>query len=110
LSRNGNGAAWLASVFVLGIPLLAWLLASREPAAYARSVQEDGALEWSTFWSFLLAGGAGLVGAYRARVASGRQAIFLALVAGFCLFVAFEEISWGQRLLGYRSPVYIPRA
>jgi hypothetical protein len=106
LTRDGTGAAWLASVFVLGIPLVAWQLALGDPATYARSVQEDGALEWGTFWSFLLAGGAGLVAAHRARSVSSRRAIFLACVAGFCLFVAFEEISWGQRLLGYRSPLY----
>jgi len=31
---------------------------------------------------------------------------FLAGVVLFCLFVALEEISWGQRVFGYRPPVY----
>lgn len=31
---------------------------------------------------------------------------FLVGVGLFCLFVALEEISWGQRLIGYRPPVY----
>jgi hypothetical protein len=32
---------------------------------------------------------------------------FFAGLAAFCLFVAGEEISWGQRLLGYRPPAYL---
>ncbi len=31
---------------------------------------------------------------------------FLSGVALFCLFVALEEISWGQRIFGYRPPEY----
>ncbi len=31
---------------------------------------------------------------------------FFAGVGLFCLVVAMEEISWGQRILGYRPPVY----
>ena len=38
MSRNESSAAWLASLFVLGIPLVAWLLFFRDPAAYAHSV------------------------------------------------------------------------
>src|SRR5688572_18030880 len=35
-----------------------------------------------------------------------RRSIFTALIALFCLFVAGEEFSWGQRLLGFGSPEY----
>ncbi|MEM8933065.1 MAG: hypothetical protein AAGE94_17900, partial [Acidobacteriota bacterium] len=68
--------------------------------------QEDELLEWATFWAFVVAG---LIAAYAAvleRRRLGRLPWFQAGVALFCLVVAMEEISWGQRVLGYRPPVY----
>ncbi len=68
-------------------------------------MQEDAALEWMTAWGFALAAVAFAAAASRER-ASGRIPWFPAGVAAFCLLVALEEISWAQRLLGYRPPVY----
>ncbi len=83
----------------------AWLEASY-PNVYYRSVQEDQALEWASFWSFFVASAMFAVATWRQRRATGTLPWFLAGLALFCLFVAMEEISWGQRVFGHRPPDY----
>ena len=82
---------------------LAALLQALAPGAYHDVAQEDGPVEWLTFWAFALAGGLTLT--LPAREGSGRigRAFYLLFALG-CFLVALEEISWGQRLLGYRPP------
>jgi hypothetical protein len=66
-------------------------------------LQEDRAVEWGTVWLFLAAGVLGLGRSLQTRrVGDG-------MVALFCLFVAGEEFSWGQRLLGYFPPEFFLR-
>jgi len=68
---------------------------------YYRNVQEDAALEWASAWSFFIAGFLFLkvlVERYRQQEAYW----FCGLLVFACLFVAMEEISWGQRILGYQ--------
>jgi hypothetical protein len=87
---------------------LAWLIERRTPELYYRLVQEDEALEWMTFWCFVFAAwmfGREVVARHRASLAP-RLLWFPAGLSVFCLLVGMEEISWGQRLLGYRAPAY----
>ena len=84
-------AAWVLGMLTLG---------NAAPARYRMLLQEDQLVEWSTVLLFLAAGALGLWSAYRAR------RIFDALVALFCFFVAGEEFSWGQRLVGYFPPEF----
>ncbi len=79
-------AVWLVGVGIYG---LLW------PDRYDALMQEDRAVEWTTVWLFAAAGGVRLISAVRYRRG------FDALVALFCVFVAGEEFSWGQRLFGY---------
>ncbi len=88
-------------VFAIAAALGLWSAAA--PDTYYAVVQEDGPVEWATFWAFMAAAG---VAVRELAVSPGRQRWGLAAVAALCAFVAFEEISWGQRLLGYRPPVY----
>lgn len=83
----------------------AWLEA-RHPGLYYQSVQEDQALEWASFWSFFIAGGVFALGAWRQRRTTRALPWFLAGLALFSLFVAMEEISWGQRVFGLQPPDY----
>lgn len=93
--------AGLASLAVVAVAAAAFWLDARAPQAYQRLVQEDELLEWATFWAFALAAAAFALSARR------RPARWWPLgLAAFCAFVALEEISWGQRLLGYRPPAY----
>lgn len=86
----------LAALFIACCASLALL----RPEAYAALMQEDRPVEWATVPFFVAAGALILRRALR-----GRRA-FDFLVGVFCLFVAGEEISWGQRILGVTPPAY----
>ncbi len=81
----------LAAAVVVG----AFASAHASPERYDALMQEDRAVEWGTVALFLVAGVARCYAAVRAR------RMFDLLVGLFCIFVAGEEISWGQRLIGY---------
>jgi hypothetical protein len=73
--------------------------------AYTWLVHEDSIVEYSTCLAYLGAGG------FAASVAIGLrrrgETLLAVLWAGFgaaLLFSGFEEISWGQRLFGVRTP------
>ena len=84
---------------------LAFALWATDPALYRQLVQEDGPVEWMTFWAFALAGALSLLALAReAWLERPLRAIYLAAFALGCLAVAMEEISWGQRLFGYQPP------
>ena len=102
---DGVRTALIANSLIVGTALVA--LATAEFAAdfYRAIAQEDGPLEWASFWAFLLAGGAAGWAALRAR-AGGRLPWCEAGLSLLCVFIAMEEISWGQRLFGYRPPSY----
>lgn len=75
-------------------------LALRRADLYSAAMQEDRAVEWATVWFFAAAGTLLLMRAVRER------RLFDVLVGLFCLFVAGEEMSWGQRLFGMTPPAY----
>lgn len=82
-------AAWVSAMLAL---------AAADPYRYEALLQEDRLVEW---WTVGLFAAAALV---RFHQAIPRRRIFDLLVALFCLFVAGEEFSWGQRLLGFTPP------
>ena len=73
-------------------------LSHLHPDAYEALVQEDRLVEWWTFTLFAAAAAVGLPRAIRERRLGDL------LVALFCIAAAGEEISWGQRLVGYTPP------
>ena len=88
-------------VLMIAAGLLAWVLARTDADAYYRWIQEDEVVEWATVGFLLVAAIAyGLCAAGRAGW--GRTAPVLLTL--FCVFVAGEEISWGQRVLGLQPP------
>lgn len=76
-----------------------WFAANRHQA-YRDAMQEDRLVEWASVFVFAAAGVAQLIHAVKRRRA------FDLLVALFLLFVAGEEMSWGQRLFGLTPPSY----
>jgi hypothetical protein len=84
----------------------AYILVAAAPDHYYLSVQEDEYVEWASFWAFLAASGLFLLSAVRQRRLRRNLPWFLTGLALFCFVVAMEEISWGQRVIGYRPPVY----
>jgi hypothetical protein len=99
-------AAVAANLLILAVLVIGALLRGSDSELFYLSVQEDEYLEWATVWAFAIAAVVYVFVAARWRRTDGRLPWFCLGVGLFCLFVALEEISWGQRLLGYRPPVY----
>ena len=76
---------------------------------WATIAQEDGVVEWGTFLAYVFAAGwLLLVVRKQSRSWWFKGATFL--LTAFCLVVAGEEISWGQRLFGFKPPdVFLER-
>lgn len=102
LEKDAQGAdppiPWLLHVAIAAWVVGMLLFARRAPDRYAAAMQEDRVVEW---WTMLLYVPAAIVQLRRAI--RGRRA-FDVLVGLFFVFVAGEEISWGQRLLGFTPP------
>jgi len=99
-------SALVANLLILSVLVYAKALLWWDPDLFYRSLQEDEALEWATFWAFALAAVVAFHAAARQRRNGVRVPWFLVGIGLFCFVVAMEEISWGQRLLGYRPPAY----
>ncbi|MEM7356161.1 MAG: hypothetical protein AAF657_35425 [Acidobacteriota bacterium] len=99
-------AAIVANVLMLAVWAYAALLREVSKDFYYLSAQEDEYIEWGTFWAFSLAAAVWIVAALAQRREEGRLPWFLFGLSVFCFAVAMEEISWGQRVFGYRPPVY----
>ena len=74
------------------------VLARTNGSAYEQLVQEDRFVEWLTVAFFLAAA---IVGGIRAMQT---RSIGDGLVVLFCLVAAGEEVSWGQRFIGFTPP------
>jgi len=97
----------LVTVEVFAIALC--LIAGTSERTWAMLAQEDGPIEWATFVAFVMAAGWLVFGVRRVSPSWWFQGATL-LLAAFCLVVAGEEISWGQRLFGFRPPdVFLER-
>jgi hypothetical protein len=76
---------------------------------WASIAQEDGVVEWATFLAFAFAAG-WLFVVVRKQSSSWWFKAATFLLAAFCLVVAGEEISWGQRLFAFKPPdVFLER-
>lgn len=104
-----RGDAWLAALLCADVVALALVgVAAQSEARYASYAQEDGAIEWATTFGFV---GAALISArgFRRSAPLFQSAVRIAFVS-FCVLVAGEEISWGQRLVGFQPPeVFLER-
>ena len=106
-SDDGSSSfAIVANVSIIAILVAFCALQTSSPTRLYLAVQEDGALEWLTFWGFLVAACAFIEAAGRQRHALQTIPWFAAGLGLFCFLVAMEEISWGQRVFGYRPPAY----
>ncbi|RMH19710.1 MAG: hypothetical protein D6696_09955 [Acidobacteria bacterium] len=95
-----------ANLVIFGLFAFSRWLEEADAEVYYRSVQEDEFLEWGTFWAFMVAMGVFFAAAWWQRRATRVVPWFLAGVGLFCFAFAMEEVSWGQRLLGYQPPEY----
>lgn len=92
-------AAWL----VFGLIVCVYAVAAlRFPMVYVWATYEDLFGEWIQFWALVVT----LVFAVRLSRRQWRYRWFFGVLALGSFYVAMEEISWGQRLLGYGSPEF----
>lgn len=92
---------------LLPIPLLVFFafFYVRQPGVYLRLIVEDGPIENLQAAMWFCAAAASLVAARRLlRAPQRRLAHLMMLFAVAAFFVGAEEISWGQRLCGWRTP------
>ena len=70
------------------------------PIAYIWATYEDLYGEWAQTFFFVLA----FVFSTLLAVSRPQQRLFFSLLAGALFYVVMEEISWGQRILGFETP------
>lgn len=87
-------------ILVTAITLAVFAIAYHSRDLYELYMQEDHFVEWLTATLFAIGGG------IRLRQAVKQRQVFDGLVALFSFFVAGEEFSWGQRLIGYTPPAW----
>lgn len=108
-AREQSRAALAALVAVEVVAVAMCVLAVVSEQHWSALAQEDGSVEWATFLAFVFAAG-WLVFVVRKVSASWWFKGACLMLALFCLAVAGEEISWGQRLFGFKPPdVFLER-
>ncbi len=108
-ARDASRAVLAALVTVEIIAVALCMLAVTSEPTWEQIAQEDGSVEWATFVAFVLAAG-WLVASVRKLSPSWWYQGACLLLALFCIVVAGEEISWGQRLFGFKPPnVFLER-
>ncbi len=94
-------------ILSLGIALLVVSLTFLLPDLLVEATLEDSWVENAQFLSYLFAGMLQLY-VFACLVRRRRMwGIFHLLLLGLFLFVAMEEISWGQRVFGWRTPAFL---
>jgi hypothetical protein len=110
MERRNHGVlatfSWV--VFPLIVVVFAIIYAADRPL-YMRLVAEDGLVEWTTVWILLAAAVLGGLALWRLRTRPWRWRWFYVGFTAFCLFCIVEELSWGQRLFGYKSPAFFAK-
>lgn len=98
--------ALLANLLVFAVFIYCYWLIQNDKGLYLSIVQEDEYIEWATAWAFLFASVGCIFGAIRGNNKFKDFQWFYIGLSIFCFLVAMEEISWGQRIFGYRPPNY----
>ncbi|MFQ5464051.1 MAG: tetratricopeptide repeat protein [Phycisphaerae bacterium] len=101
LFKNHSQAVLATAIFLAIVGFYA-LAAVRFPMLYIWATYEDLYGEWVQFWSLIIA----MALSARLVVTRWRYRWFFLLLALSCFYVAMEEISWGQRVFGFSSPIY----
>ncbi len=81
------------------------VLAFSYPKVYIWATYEDLLGEWAQFWLFVFT----FVVSVKLLLHKTRYRLTFALLALACFYVAMEEISWGQRVLGFTSPDFFKK-
>lgn len=107
MTRRTTRFGWGEFVLIFSIFVVLAALLYFAPSLYGYALMEDMPAEWLGF--FLLLWGAWFWGRATVQRWRGRQwpgMVFCACMATLSLFVAGEELAWGQRLFQLKPPVY----
>lgn len=103
LRQRGAALAALLGADLVALALVATAAASEQ--TWQSVAQEDGLIEWGTTFAFLLAAALNAGALWqRRRIAPVFETLVRVALVLFCIFVAGEEMSWGQRLVGFQPP------
>lgn len=110
-SRSGGGRAWLVYAGFVAWFLLYWGIFLVSPVFHMTWLEgEDSVGEWMTFWAFLLASFFVLRALRWRRQMDRWTLLYLSGLALLFFVCAGEEISWGQRLIGFGTPDFMDDA
>lgn len=96
----------LTPLYFYPLFLLFWIAGD----LYLHLKKEDGVFEYITFFFFLCVSIVGILGFHRTRLSTTHVNlkrfffVLFALMALFGFVIAGEEISWGQRIIGFSTP------
>lgn len=108
--QAGRPWPWIIFILPLALALVMVGIKVYAPAYYHAMIQEDGSLENAQFCCYAAAGLLSLWAALRFRTSGLAWHAGAALLLGLgFLLVAGDEISWGERILGYHLPQFFAR-
>ena len=62
---------------------------------------EDGPLEWLQFAEYFISSLFGIVIFFKSKKSKSINSFNWLILSAFCFFIAAEEISWGERIIGF---------
>ena len=62
---------------------------------------EDGPLEWLQFAEYLTSSLFGILIFFKSKKRKSLNSFIWIILSAFCFFIAAEEISWGERIIGF---------
>lgn len=103
VERQDHLGFWFFSALVIVTGLAAIYLHLTDHTLIEQISEEDGPVEWGTAADYMLA----TVLFFAVWIKSPRRHWFILVLSMMCFFVAGEEISWGQRILGLHTPAIV---
>ena len=97
--------AWTLLIAPLVLMATMMVVGGLDSAVFHFFIDEDHLIEWLQFFAILIGSIAFALAAIQAnRLGRRRLAVLYAIIAVGAFLAAGEEISWGQRLLGFSTP------
>ena len=62
---------------------------------------EDGPLEWLQFAEYFISSLIGILIFFKSKKRKSINSFIWLILSAFCFFIAAEEISWGERIIGF---------
>ena len=107
-NRVSKGVIFIIPIVLISVVFLIKIISGIDDAFYKNLTKEDGVIENATVMVYIIAFIFSLLIAKQFKSNKILFTLFLILGLGF-FFIAFEEISWGQRLLDFESPDWFPK-